>query len=342
MKPPAPVPPPPAPIGVEPAQTRMVQELKHTSPLIGCRIDPSGEWVFAGAQDNSIQRWHLATAKKTVLTGHKSWVRALAFAAKEKWLFSGSWDGKLLTWQLDAETPVPLRSIEAHQGWVRALAVHPNGQLLASCGNDNLVKLWSIPDGKLVRTFEGHASHVYNVLFHPTTPHLVSADLKGILKVWDLNTGAEERTLDAKLLNKYDVTFGAEIGGVRSMALSSDGALLACAGITDVSNAFAGIGKPIIVLFDWQSGKQKLLLRPRENFQGTMWGTAFHPAGYVVGVAGGNGGILCYWKPDAAADVFTLKLPNNARDVDLHPDGKRLAIPFFDGVVRMYDLSRKA
>jgi len=335
---PAPAPPPG---GVDPAQTRQVQELKHASPLIGCRIDPSGQWVFAGAQDNNVQRWHLATAKKTILTGHKSWVRALAFAAREKLLYSGSWDGKLLTWPVEADAPTPLRTTDAHQGWVRALAVHPNGKLLASCGNDHLVKLWSIPDGKLVRTFEGHASHVYNVLFHPKTPHVVSADLKGILKVWDLNKGTEERTLDAKLLHKYDTTFGADIGGVRGMAFNGDGSLLACAGITDVSNAFAGVGRPIIVLFDWQSGKQKLLLRPRENFQGTMWGTAFHPAGYVLGVAGGNGGALWFWKPDAAADVFALKLPNNARDLDLHPDGKRLTIAFADGAVRMYDLSRK-
>ena len=82
---------------IDPTQVRMVQELKHTSPLVGCRFDPGGRFVFAGAQDNTIQRWHLATAKKTVLTGHKSWVRALAFAAREKLLFSGSWDGKLLT-----------------------------------------------------------------------------------------------------------------------------------------------------------------------------------------------------------------------------------------------------
>ena len=125
-------------------------------------------------------------------------------------------------------------TVDAHQGWVRALAVHPDGKLLASCGNDRLVKLWSIPDGQLVRTFAGHDSHVYNVQFHPKTPHVVSADLKGILKVWDLNKGTEERTLDAKVLNKYDVTFGAEIGGVRGMAFSGDGGLLACAGITDV------------------------------------------------------------------------------------------------------------
>jgi hypothetical protein len=36
-----------------------------------------------------------------------------------------------------------------------------------------------------------------------------------------------------------------------------------------------------------------------------------------------------------------MKLPNNARDLALHPDHRRLAIPFFDRVVRVYDMGPK-
>jgi WD40 repeat protein len=335
------------PVKVDPAQTRPVQELKHTSPLFGCRFDPSGRFVFAGAQDNGVQRWSLADGKKTTLTGHKSWIRALAFAGSRggvtpPLLFSGDYAGKLLAWPLDAEAPTPLRTIDAHKGWLRALAVSPDGATLASCGNDLLVKLWSVADGSLRRELAGHTSHVYNVAFHPDGRHLVSADLKGDVKVWDLTSGTEVRTLDAKVLYKYDPTFMADHGGVRSMAFSSDGSLLACAGITEVSNAFAGVGKPAIVLFDWVAGKQRHLLRPRENFQGTAWGVVFQPAGYIAGVGGGNGGVLWFWKPDGPQDVFQLKLPTNARDLDVHPDGVRLAVAFHDGAVRVYDSSAKA
>ena len=49
---------PPQALKIDPAQARMVQELKHGSPLIGCRVDPSGQFVFAGAQDNWLIRWH--------------------------------------------------------------------------------------------------------------------------------------------------------------------------------------------------------------------------------------------------------------------------------------------
>jgi WD40 repeat protein len=329
------------PTQVDPAQTRMVKEHKHARPLIGCRFDPSGKFVFAGSEDSTVQRWELATGKKTDLVGHKSWVRGLAFLAKEKLLLSGDYTGRVLCWPLDSEKPVAIRTVEAHHGWVRALAVSPDSKLLATCGNDNLVKLWSLPDCNIVRELSGHGSHVYNVAFHPSGQRLASADLKGIVKDWDTAKGSLVRELDASVLHKYDTTFAADIGGVRSMAFNRQGKLLACAGITEVSNAFAGVGKPLVALFDWESGKRKQALGPKEAFQGTAWGVAFHPSGFIIGAGGGNGGALWFWKPEEAPAFFTLKLPQNARDLDLHPDGKQLAVAGADGVLRIYEMPAK-
>jgi len=326
---------------VDPTKTRLVQELKHARPLIGCRFDPSGRFVFAGSEDNTIQRWELATSKKTELTGHKSWVRGLTFQAKEKLLLSGDYTGRILGWPLEADKPTPQFTIDAHKGWVRAVAVAPDGKMLASCGNDHLVKLWSISDRKPIRELAGHTCHVYHIAFHPSGQHLASADLKGLVKDWDLAKGTAVRDLDAGVLHKYDPVFAADIGGARAMAFNGDGSLLACAGITEVSNAFAGVGKPAVVLFDWPSGKRKQLLGPKEAFQGTAWGVAFHPSGLVIGAGGGNGGALWFWTPEEPQAFFTLKLPNNARDLDLHSDGKRLAVACADGALRIYEMTAK-
>jgi WD40 repeat protein len=331
----------PAEKKVDPAQTRMVLELKHTSPLIGCRFDATGRFVFAGAQESAVQRWELATSKKTTLAAHKSWVRALASAPDGKLLFTGGYDGQVIAWPTDTDNPAPQWTISAHKGWVRALAVSPDGKTLASCGNDNLVKLWSAADGKPLRELAGHLRHVYNVAFHPNGQALVSGDLMGVLKQWDMAKGTAEREFDGGVLHKYDEGFGADIGGVRGMAFSGDGGLLACAGITEVSNAFAGVGKPVVALFDWPTGKRKQLLIPKDPFQGTAWGVCFHPDGFVIGAGGGNGGALWFWKPEQAQAFVTLKLPANARDLALHPDGKRLAVACQDGAVRIYEMTAK-
>jgi WD40 repeat protein len=327
---------PPAPLRVE--KTRQVQEYKYSAPLLACRFDPTGRFLFASAQDRTIQRVELANGKLTPLAGHASWVRALACHPKEPLLFSGGYDGKVIAWPADAESPQPLRVIDAHRGWVRAVAVSPDGATLASCGNDHLVKLWSATDGKPLAELHGHDCHVYNVAFHPSGTALVSADLKGVVKQWDLVKYAPTRELDAKVLHKYDTGFLADIGGIRAIAFSGDGGLLACAGITDVSNAFAGVGKPAVVLLDWHTGQRKHLLRPKEEFQGVADGLAFHPDGFLIGAGSGSGGALWFWKCDQPPSFFTLKLPTNARDLALHPDGARLAVAFADNAVRLYSI----
>ncbi len=62
-------------------------------------------------------------------------------------LITGGYDGRLIWWPAAADSPAPIRSIEAHSGWIRALAIHPHDPLIATCGNDKLVKLWNAQDG---------------------------------------------------------------------------------------------------------------------------------------------------------------------------------------------------
>jgi WD40 repeat protein len=322
---------------LDPAKTKLTLELKHTAPLLGCRFDPSGRFLFAGGQEAALQRWELAGGKKTTLTGPKSWVRGLAFT--DKLVFAADYTGQVLAWPIEGDKTTPQWAISAHTGWARALAVSPDGKTLASCGNDRLVRLWSTADGKPLATLEGHVSHVYNVAFHPDGKQLASADLMGVVRCWDLTTGKAARSLDAAVLHKYDPVFMADHGGARGMVFSPDGKLLAICGISEVSNAFAGVGKPAVVLFDWATGARKQLLKPKEAFQGTAWGVAFQPAGWIVAVGGGNGGVVWFWKAEDAASVFALKLPTNARDLTLHSDGRRLAAACFDGAVRVYEMT---
>ena len=64
-----------------------------------------------------------------------------------------------------------VRAVPAHDGWLRALAVSPDGTKLATCGNDRLVKVWTVADGMVAETpaaiGTGHESHVYEVAWKP-------------------------------------------------------------------------------------------------------------------------------------------------------------------------------
>ena len=332
---------PPA-VKADPKLVRVDREFKHGAPLFACRFDPLGRYVFAGAQDYLVQRWDLATCKAAPLAGHGSWVRAIAFTPDGQTTFTAGYDGRILFWDTAAEQPTPLRTIDAHQGWVRSLHVSPDGKLLASAGNDNLIKLWNTSDGSPVRQLAGHANHVYYALFHPSGQAIASCDLKGIVKHWDVSTGNVTRELTAPALAKYDSTFGADIGGARGMTFSPDGKWLVASGIINVSNAFAGIGDVSAALLDWESGKLVHQLVLKEVLRGVCWGVRFHPDGFIIGSSGGGGGgSLIFWKPDAAQEFFRFKLPANTRDMDLHPDGLRVAVAMHSGTLGIYSMTAK-
>jgi WD40 repeat protein len=323
---------------IDPKQVKQVKEFKHGAGLMACRYDDAGKYVFASARDFAVVRWEVGTGKATLLTAHQSWVRGLAWLAPAKQLVSGDYHGKLIWWDALAEKPAAIRTIDAHDGWVRMVAASPDGKTLASCGNDHLIKLWDAATGKPLATLNGHDCHVYYVIFHPDGKSLLSGDHKSVLKQWDLAKGTVTREFKVEGLSRYDTQFKADIGGPRSMAFDREGKTLAVGGITDVTNAFAGIGKPIVLLYDWASGKRTQALRPAADVQATAWGVAIHPSGLVLGAGSGRAGEVWFWKPDQPASIHTLTKQPNARDLALAPGGGQFAVPFVEGMLRVYEL----
>jgi WD40 repeat protein len=107
-----------------------------------------------------------------------------------------------------------------HSLAINSLSYSPDGTLLLSSGNDNLVVLWDVLSGKQIRSFIGHSAPVHQALFHPGMLFMVSISDDRTLKIWNLNTGAMIRSIE--LRNHY----------VKAMAMSNDGNFIAVAGDT--------------------------------------------------------------------------------------------------------------
>lgn len=328
---------------VDPLLTHQIIEFKHKFPLTSCRVDPTGTYLVAGAEDLEIQVWNLKTKAQRTLKGHTSWVRSFDFSADGQTLYSACWGGEIKAWNLSDKEPKAKLNLQAHQGSARWVRVSPDQNKLATCGNDLLVKVWEIGSGKLLHTFSGHERHVYAVDFHPDGRHLVSQDLMGIMHVWDMQSGKKVRSIDASVMTGYDKKFAADMGGARDLQFSPDGSELASAGITNVVNSFAGIQDPIIMLFDWKTGKAKAQLKPEKSFQGIAWGVRFHPEGFLIGAgANRNGkGELWFRKPGEEEFFHVFKLPAAARGLDLFNAGREMAIAHSDKTARVYRMTEK-
>ncbi len=331
------------PEGFDPKQAHVVAQWPHDRPLCACRFEPAGRFVFCGSEDAVVERFNLADGARTILSGgHESWVNAFAFSKDGALAISGGCDGKIAWWDAAAESPTTIRSIEAHHGWVRSLAASPDGTLLASGGNDHMVRLWNIADGTLVRELAGHPRHVYSVAFHPQGQFLLSGDLTGALKQWEVAGGKEVRTFDAKPLHTYEGGQQVDFGGIRALAASPDGKWLAAGGLYKATNPLGAVHEPLVLLFDWESQKLEKQQIAEGITNGVIWRLAWLADGSLMGVTGGgSGGLLLFWKPDAEKDFHRFALPSLARDMDLHPDGLRVATAHYDRHVRITRLAAK-
>ena len=332
------------PTGFDPKEVHVTSQWKHDRPLVSCRFDPLGRYVFTGAEDNTVQRFDLKDGKRTVMKdGHKTWVRAMAFSKDGNFVVSSGCEGGLTWWETAAEELKPVRTIEAHKGWIRSMAVSPDGTLVASAGNDTVVRIWSIADGKLVSEFKGHTRDVYSVAFHPEGQVLLSGDILGVIRQWEVATGKEMRTFDAKELHSFNGGQLVDFGGVRAIAFSPDGKHVSAGGLFKASNPLGAVHEPLVMQFDWATGTKVRNQISDKDEKGVIWRLRYLADGTLMGVSGGGGGgFLYFWKPEEDKSYHKFQLPNIARDMDLHLDGLQVCSAHHDTHVRISRLSKKA
>ncbi|WP_435011616.1 WD40 repeat domain-containing protein [Tundrisphaera lichenicola] len=332
------------PTGFDPKQAHVAAQWPTDRPVVCCRFEPLGRFLFCGLEDSTVQRFNVADGQRVSLPdGHESWVFSLAFSRDGDRTFSGGGDGRITVWETAASEPRPIQKIEAHQGWIRAMCVSPDGAYLATGGNDRAVKLWDLSNGTLVRELKGHDGHVYSVEFQPDGKTLLSGDLLGSIRQWDLATGNLVGTFDAKPLHSYNGGQQVDFGGVRGLAITPDGKSVAAGGLHKATNPLGAVHEPIVLLFDGESRKNMKTQLADGIAGGVIWRLRYLADGSLMGGSGGStGGLLLFWKSDAEKDFHRLALPNILRDMDLHPEGLLVATAHHDRHVRIIRLGAKA
>lgn len=153
-----------------------------------------------------------------------------------------------------------------------SIAFSPNGQILATGGDDGTIKLWNWRSGELLHTLK-HSKPIKAIAFRRDGQTLVSESLDRTVKVWNPQTG----TLISKPLENSDLTF------MNAAALHPSGQLLASA---------SGGENSQLRLWNLQTGET---INTLTGFSSSVFSLAFSPSGQTL-VSGNNDGTITIWR----------------------------------------------
>ncbi|KAK3947855.1 quinon protein alcohol dehydrogenase-like superfamily [Pseudoneurospora amorphoporcata] len=199
-----------------------------------------------------------------------------------------------------------LLTLEGHSHYVFSVAFSPDGQRLASCSDNETIKIWDPASGSCLRTLEGHSGSVTSVVFSPDGQRLASGSWDNTIKIWDPASGSCLRTLEG------------HSGRVSSVVFSPDGQRLA-----------SGSWDNTIKIWDPASGSY---LQTLKGHSGSVTSVAFSPDGQRLAsgsqrlASGSRDNTIKIWDPASGSCLQTLE--GHSRpviSVAFSPDGQRLA-----------------
>lgn len=180
--------------------------------------------VIAACSDDVVRRWHESCDVTENVIVRRNSRLTVARAYGETYITSGD-DGSISVKAGDT----PLRTWSAHVGAIECLRVQSDFGLIASGGEDRVIRIWST-DGDCITELKYHRNRIWDLAFSPEGRHLASGGGDHIVGLWRVDDGRLLASLPGHqslvlavswLTEKIFVTGGSD-GTVRFWAIRAD------------------------------------------------------------------------------------------------------------------------
>nr|XP_046191021.1 PWP2 small subunit processome component [Oncorhynchus gorbuscha] len=218
--------------------------------------------------------------------------------------------GQLLVWEWQSESYVFKQ--QGHFNNMAALAYSPDGQYIATGGDDGKVKVWNMTSGLCFVTFTEHTSSVTNVTFTSRGFVIVSASLDGTVRAFDLHRYRNFRTFTSPRPAQFS-----------SLAVDPSGDLVS-AGAQDSFEVF---------IWSMQTGR---LLEVLGGHEGPVSCLCFSPVQSILASASWDKTVRLWDMMDSWQTKETLRLTSDGLAVSYRPDGQELAVATLDGEISFW------
>merc|ERR1712096_91240 len=151
------------------------------------------EMILSASRDKSLIVWQLTRGEahgglpNKRLCGHSHFVSDVVISSDGQFALSGSWDGDLRLWNLNAG--VTTRRFQGHTKDVMSVAFSGDNRKIVSASRDKTIKLWNtLGQCKYTIVEDGHTDWASCVQFspNPNSPIIVSCGWDKVVKVWNL------------------------------------------------------------------------------------------------------------------------------------------------------------
>jgi WD40 repeat protein len=229
-----------------------------------------------------------------------------------------------------------LRTIRGHTDLVVTVAYCPDGDHVASGGQDGTVRIWNRETGREVRALANHFQGVSSIAFSPDGRILASGTVDfvnyepGEVKLWDWRTGQELLTLkaDERVL---DVAFSP--GGKARLATANGNGNVNVWEIEDTQGGVTVSKEPLTL--SHSDSVESISFSPDGRYLACATGISY------INVSAKPGDVVV-WDLTSASKYATLRGHEAAvASVEFSPDGTRIASGSYDRTIKLWDFATK-
>jgi len=196
---------------------------------------------------------------------------------------------------------------------------------VASGAEDATIRIWQLPEGRLLKVLRGHEDSVTSLDFSPDGTLLASGSADQTVRIWDVSEIKEQPPKsDLGTIRIIDSQLSDPVG---SVAFSPTGELLATGGSDGT-----------IQLLRVEDGELESAL---SGHRGGVESIAFSPGGEILASGGRDGRVRLWQVPDGQA-LRTIEYPEGTivSSVTISNSGKWLLFGLSDGTARLWETTR--